>query len=218
MTQVNILIADDHEVIRDGVKALLEKNPGLTVVGEAADGFEAIEKAKVLNPDVILLDISMPRMNGMDAAQEIHAANPKTKIIILSMHVDADHITRCIEMDVMGYVVKTHGGKEIINAIEAVMAGRKFYSDIVTDTILEKYKEQRVLEVTKKAKPAIELTSREKEIITFISEGLTNQKIADKLFLSFRTIETHRANLMRKLDAKNSIELVNKARAHHLIQ
>jgi two-component system, NarL family, nitrate/nitrite response regulator NarL len=216
MNPIRILLADDHEVIRDGVKALLERDPSFVVVGEASSGVEVIEKVTDLQPEVLLMDVTMPPGNGIDAASEIRQLHPDCKIVMLSMHHDAETITRCLEIDVMGYVVKSQGGKEIVHAIQSVHAGKKFYSEAVTRAIIEKYTEAKNIKVSKKAS-LNELTNREREIIGYIAQGWTNQKIADALFISFRTVETHRANLMRKLEAKNSIELVNKAREHKLL-
>jgi DNA-binding NarL/FixJ family response regulator len=185
MKKLKILLADDHEVIRDGIKALLEKNPTYSVIGEAANGVEAIEKTSALHPDILLLDISMPKQNGMEAAREISKSMPDVKVIILSMFVDTEHISKCLELDVMGYIVKTHGGKEIINAIEMVSTRRKFYSNEVTQTILDNYRQQRIASHTRKSKPKVELTNREKQIIGLIAQGMTNQEIAEKLNLFF---------------------------------
>lgn len=216
MTDVSILLADDHEVIRDGLKALLEKHKRFRVIGEASNGQEAIDKVGELKPDVLLMDITMPVLNGVQASAEVHKRYPKTKVVILSMHHDVDHITQCLENEVMGYVVKSQGGKEIIAALEMVSDGKKFFSEAVTKAIIEKYTENKNIHTSKKPL-RIELTNREREIISFIAQGWTNQRIADSLFISFRTVETHRANLMRKLEAKNSVELVNKAREYNLL-
>lgn len=217
MKRIRIFIADDHEVIRDGVRALLEKSDKYKVVGEASNGDEAFAKIAELKPEIIIMDISMPGTNGIEATRAIREHNKESKIIILSMHTDADHISACLSLDVAGYVVKTHGGKEIIASIEAVHEGKKFYSEEVTQAILGQYRES-TRPQPRAELPTAELTAREKEVLTYIAQGLTNQKIADKLFLSFRTIETHRANLMRKLEVKNSIELINKARALKIIE
>lgn len=217
MKKVKIFIADDHEVIRDGIRALLERSEKFDVVGEAGNGEEALNKIAVLKPDIVLMDISMPATDGLTATKHIKDQMPDSNIIILSMHVDAEHISACLSLDVSGYVVKTAGGKEVISAIEAVLAGKKFYSEEVTKVILGKYKELHESVQQKREQQGVELTAREKEVIGYVASGLTNQQIAEKLFLSFRTIETHRANLMRKLEAKNSVDLINKARAKKLI-
>lgn len=217
MNPVKIFLADDHQVIRDGLRALLERNAAYRVVGEASDGNEALAKVATTKPDVIFLDLSMPGMNGMDAARQLREKFEDVKVVILSMHSELEYITQCLEHDVMGYVVKNDGGKEVIKALEAVVEGRKYYSDAVSQTIMEKYRQQRA-EVLSKKQVVVEITNRERQVMEHIALGHANSRIADDLFISIRTVETHRANLMRKLDAKNSIELVNKAREQNIVR
>lgn len=205
MAKHKILIADDHAMIRDGVKNLLSQSKDCQVVGEAVNGNEAIEKYNALKPDLAILDISMPDMNGMEAANEIIKNNPNARIIMLSMYDDEDYISQCIEYGVKGFVVKSESGSELTYAIQSVLAGKNYFSQRVQEVIVKKYTSG----VKRKPKePEVKLTSREVEITKLISEGLTSHQIADKLFISPRTVETHRANLMKKVGAKNSIELV----------
>src|SRR6478609_7417816 len=207
MAKHKILIADDHAMIRDGVKTLLKQNKDCQVVGEAVNGNEAIEKYETLKPDLVILDISMPDMNGMEAANTIIKNHPEARVIILSMYDDEDYISQCIEYGVKGFVVKSESGSELNYAIKSVLEGRNYFSQRVQEVIVKKYTSG----VKRKSKePEVKLTSRELEIIKLISEGLTSHQIADKLFISPRTVETHRANLMKKMDVKNSIELVKK--------
>jgi DNA-binding NarL/FixJ family response regulator len=207
MAKHKILIADDHAMIRDGVKTLLKQNKECSVVGEAVNGAEAITKYKSLKPDLAILDISMPEMNGMEAAREIIKLHPEARIIILSMYDDEDYISQCIEYGVKGFVVKSESGNELNYAIKSVLEGRSYFSHHVQEVIVKKYTSG----VKRKPKePEIKLTNREIEIIKLISDGLTSHQIADKLFISPRTVETHRANLMKKVGVKNSIELVKK--------
>jgi DNA-binding NarL/FixJ family response regulator len=208
MTKSRVLIADDHSMIRDGVKALLLKDKELSVVGEAVNGMQAIEKYTLLNPDLLILDISMPDMNGMEVAQHILKEHAEAKIIILSMYDDEDYISRCMEHGVKGYVVKNETGSELEYAVKTVLKGQNYFSNQVQQVIFKKYSNN----VTKKKlkEPDIKLTSREVEIVKLISQGLTSQQMANKLFISPRTVETHRANLMKKAGVKNAMELVNK--------
>jgi DNA-binding NarL/FixJ family response regulator len=208
MTKSRVLIADDHSMIRDGVKSLLLKDKDLSVVGEAVNGLQAIEKYNLLNPDLLILDISMPDMNGMEVAQQILKEHAEAKIIILSMYDDEDYISRCMEHGVKGYVVKNETGSELEYAVKTVLKGQNYFSNQVQQVIFKKYSNN----VTKKKlkEPDIKLTSREVEIVKLISEGLTSQQMANKLFISPRTVETHRANLMKKAGVKNAMELVNK--------
>ncbi len=215
MAKSKILIADDHAMIRDGVKALLSQNKEWQVIGEAVNGAEAISKYNTLKPDLLILDISMPDINGMEAAQKILTDDPEAKIIILSMYDDEDYISRCMETGVKGYVVKNETGGELDYAVRTVLKGQNYFSSQVQQVIFKKYSSN----VTKKKQkePEVKLTSREIEIVRLISEGLTSHQMADKLFISPRTVETHRANLMKKVGVKNSIELVKKVEKMGLV-
>jgi DNA-binding NarL/FixJ family response regulator len=215
MKKYRILIADDHAMIRDGVKALLSKNEIFEVVDEAADGEQAVSKFSQLKPDLLILDISMPNLNGMDTVKIIIKEFPDAKIIILSMFDDDDYIDMCMQYGVKGYVVKNESGDELEYAVKCVLNGQTFFSTQVQKSIFRKYTDNVVRK--KDREPEVKLTIREIEIIKLISEGLTSLQMADKLFISPRTVETHRANLMKKLAAKNAIELVKKARQLQIV-
>ncbi len=208
MSRAKILIADDHAMIRDGVKSLLSKNKEITVGGEASSGAEAIEKYRALKPDLLILDISMPDMNGMDTAEQILKEDPEAKIIILSMYDDEDYISRCIEHGVKGYVVKNETGSELDHAVKTVLKGQTYFSQQVQQVIFRKY--SNIVTKKKQKEPEVKLTGRETEIVRLISLGLTSSEMAEKLFISPRTVETHRANLIKKAGVKNSMELVKK--------
>ncbi len=210
-----IVLADDHAMIREGVKNLLKQAKDFHVVGEASNGQEAIDKYAALKPNLLILDISMPDMNGMDAAKKVLDMDSNANILMLSMYDDEDYISRCIESGVKGYVVKSESGQELEYAVRAILQGKTYFSQKVQEVILTKYKQN----VTRKRQPEeiVKLTNREVEIIQLIDEGLTSQQMADKLFISPRTVETHRANLMKKFTVKNAIELVKKARQLQII-
>ena len=209
MPKHRILIADDHSMVRDGVKNLINQNKDLVVIGEASSGTQALELFESLNPDLLIMDISMPDMNGMEVSKNILAKNPNANIVILSMYDDEDYISRCLEYGVKGYVIKNESGSELDYAIRSVLAGKNYFSRQAQDVIFKKYSQN----VTRKKQreDQIKLTKREVEIIKLIAEGLTSQEMANKLFISPRTVETHRANLMKKIGVKNAIELVKKA-------
>ncbi|HEY8938398.1 MAG TPA: response regulator transcription factor [Cyclobacteriaceae bacterium] len=215
MQKSTILIADDHSMIRDGVKSLLTKNKELLVTGEATNGTQAILQYKDLKPDLLILDISMPDMNGMDVTQQILKDDPTAKIIILSMYDDEDYISRCMECGVKGYVIKNETGGELAHAVKTVLKGQTYFSSHVQEVIFKKYSNNVIKK--KQKEPEVKLTSREVEIVKLISEGLTSFQMADKLFISPRTVETHRANLMKKVGVKNAIELVKKTEKLGLI-
>jgi DNA-binding NarL/FixJ family response regulator len=214
MPKHKILIADDHAMVRDGVKNLVQQNKDLTVIGEARSGNETLELYDKLKPDLLILDISMPDMNGMEVSRAILANNPDANIVILSMYEDEDYISRCLEYGVKGYVVKNESGSELDYAIRSVLQGKNYFSRQAQDVIFKKYSQN---VVRKKPKEEINLTKREIEIVRLISDGLTSQQMADRLFISPRTVETHRANLMKKLNVKNAIELVKKAQQLNLL-
>jgi DNA-binding NarL/FixJ family response regulator len=215
MPKHRILIADDHAMVRDGVRNLVNQINGVEIVGEASNGNQALELFEKLKPDMLIMDISMPDMNGMDVSKSILSANPGANIVILSMYDDHDYISRCIEYGVKGYVVKNESSAELENAIKAVLSGKNYFSRQAQDIIFKKYSQN----VSKKKNDAddVNLTKREIEIIKLIAEGLTSQEMANKLFISHRTVETHRANLMKKMNVKNAVELVRKAQQLQLI-
>jgi DNA-binding NarL/FixJ family response regulator len=216
MAKYKILIADDHAMVRDGVKNLIRQNKDYLVIGEASNGKQALELYDELKPDLLIMDISMPDMNGMEVSREILTKDPKANIVILSMYDDEDYISRCLEYGVKGYVVKNESGSELDYAIKTVLQGKNYFSRQAQDVIFKKYSQN----VTKKKvkEDAVKLTRREIEIIRLIAEGFTSQQMADKLFISPRTVETHRANLMKKVGVKNAVELVKKAQQLDLLQ
>jgi DNA-binding NarL/FixJ family response regulator len=215
MSKYKILIADDHAMVRDGVKNLVKQNKDYTVVGEASSGKEALDQYETLKPDLLILDISMPDMNGMDVSKEILSQDPTANILILSMYDDDDYISRCLEFGVKGYVVKNESSSELDYAIKSILQGKNYFSRQAQDVIFKKYSQN--VSKKKQREDLIKLTNREIEIIKLIAEGLTSQEMADKLFISPRTVETHRANLMKKVGVKNAIELVKKAQQLDLI-
>jgi DNA-binding NarL/FixJ family response regulator len=216
MSKYKILIADDHAMVRDGVKNLIRQNKDLIVIGEAKSGNETLELYEQLQPDLLILDISMPDMNGMEVSRAILAKNPSANIVILSMYEDEDYISRCLEYGVKGYVVKNESGGELDYAIKSVLQGKNYFSRQAQDVIFKKYSQN--VSRKKQQEDTVKLTKRELEIIRLISEGLTSQQMADKLFISHRTVETHRANLMKKIGVKNAVELVKKAQQLNLLQ
>ena len=215
MPKYKILLADDHEMIREGFKMILKRNKMYEVVGEALNGLEAIELYKSSRPDVVIMDISMPVLNGMEAAKAIIATDSNANIIILSMYDDEDYISQCTEYGIKGYVVKNESSNELESAIQAVIEGQTYFSSRVREVIVKKYTSAKSSKNKKEIN--FKLTARETEIVRLIAEGLTSQAIAEKLFISPRTVETHRANLMKKADVNNSIELVKKMEKLKLI-
>ncbi len=215
MNNSTILIADDHAMIRDGLKTLLQQEAAYQVVGEASCGKQAIEMYEALKPDLLILDVSMPDLNGMEVLKEILQKSPVAKVIIFSMYDGEDYISRCMELGVRGYVIKNESSEELQHAIQTVLGGNTYFSRQVQDVIFRKYSMN--MGRKKQREEMIKLTQREIEIVKLISEGMTSQQMADKLFISPRTVETHRANLMKKVGVRNAIELVKKLETQELI-
>ena len=209
MDKSRILIADDHSMVRDGIKTLLKQNKSYEVAGEAVNGREAREMYKLLKSDLLIMDISMPDLNGMEVAREILQEDPEARIVMLSMYDDEDYISLCMEYGVKGYVVKNETGSELDYAVKTVLKGQNYFSKQVQQVIFKKYSNNVIRKKSKE--PEVKLTTREIEILRLISDGLTSHQMAEKLFISPRTVETHRANLMKKTGSRNSIELMKKA-------
>ena len=199
MTQrYKIVIAEDHTILREGLRALLSSSPGLEIVGEAEDGLGAIQCARSVKPDLVLMDLSMPRMNGMDAIREIKKLCPGTKILALTVHKAEEYVLASLQAGADAYVLKDATHSELMVAIKSVLAGKRYLSPGVSEKVIEGYLEGR--RESKFRSPWDTLTRREREVLKLIGEGYKNKEIADYLCLSVKTVETHRANLMRKLD------------------
>jgi DNA-binding NarL/FixJ family response regulator len=202
MKKTRIIIADDHSVVRSGLRLLLQSSPDFAVVAEAEDGEEAVTLVDRHKPDVVIMDISMPKMNGIEATGMMRQNDPDLKIIILTVHEDEEYVYQMLRAGASGYVLKSAGKKEIFAAIESALSGERFFSPGISKLIIEGFikrdKEQLQDQIQTHSKQ--QLTKREIEVLQFIAQGLTNRKIAEALFLSIRTINTHRTNLMQKLD------------------
>jgi len=197
-----IVIAEDHTILREGLRSLLSSNPNFEIVGEAKDGREAIRCVEKLKPDLILTDLSMPRMNGMEAIREIRKQSPKTKILVLTVHKTEEYILATLKAGADGYLLKDSTHNELMMAVKNVLSGNRYISPGISDKILEGYLEARG--TLKTQTPWDTLTHREREILKLIAEGYRNKEIADDLCISVKTVEKHRANLMEKLDLHNT--------------
>lgn len=206
MKRLRILLADDHVVMRTGLRALLERQPNLEVVGESENGRETIALAGSLKPDVVVMDIGMPVLNGIEATKTIVTENPATAVIILSMHADESYVMRALKAGARGYLLKDSAPGDLINAIQAVSQNKSFFSPKVSRILAEDY--VRVL----KQKGAVDsydlLTSREQEILQLLAEGKVNKEVATALNISPYTVETHRKHILEKLNLHNPAELI----------
>jgi two-component system response regulator NreC len=206
MPPARILIADDHPLIRSGLRALLERQGEFQVVGEAANGYEALELAATLKPDLAMLDVSMPRLNGIDAAQHISERLPRTKILLVSMHSDEAYVLRALKSGARGYLLKASPESDVLSAVRAVAAGHAYFSPEVTKLLVTDYVNQ--LKHRGLSDSYDLLSIREKEIFQLLVAGKTNRDIAEALHISVSTVETHRTNVFTKLDVHNLPELM----------
>jgi two-component system, NarL family, response regulator NreC len=215
MPKTRILLADDHDVVRSGLRALLRTSPDFAIVGEAVDGEEAVRMTEETKPDVVIMDISMPNLDGIAATKVIKQKHPDVKVVILTVHEDEEYAYQVLHAGASGYVLKNAGKKDIFKAIESAMSGQRFFSPGISNIIVESFI-KRANEQPKNDSQLVStsdqpLTKRELEVLKFIALGQTNRQIADTLFLSFRTVNTHRANIMAKLDIHETAGLVRYA-------
>ena len=203
---IRIVLADDHIVMRNGLRLLLERQPDFEVVGEAADGRKTVEVCEALRPDTVVLDIAMPNLNGIEAARQISAKLPKTAIVILSMHSDEGYILRALKAGARAYLLKDSAEADLINAIHVVTEGKAFFSPAISRMLVDDYVhrlQQRGVEDSYEL-----LTTREREILQLLAEGKSNKEVANILNLSLYTVETHRGNMLQKLNLHSVPELI----------
>lgn len=210
---ITICLADDHAVVRDGLQLLLETQPDIRVIGLAANGREAVQLVRTLKPNLVIMDISMPELNGIDATQQIMVFAPSTRVIILSMHATSEHIFRALDAGAMGYVLKESAGKEVLNAVRAVVAGHRFLAQRISDTMTRDYLKNRDNPLQS---PLASLSAREREVLQQVVEGRSSKEIADTLKLSPKSVDTYRSRLMTKLDIHDIPGLVKFAIEHGL--
>jgi DNA-binding NarL/FixJ family response regulator len=209
---IRVLIADDHGIVRSGLRMLLDRQADIDVVGEAGDGVEALEVVQSEQPDVAVLDVSMPRMTGLQAAREIGAYSPDTRILLLSMHDDERYFFEGLEAGAAGYVLKRAADTDLIDAVRTVAGGRTFLSGAAQESLMRAWEEGG------RGEPADPLTPRELEVVKLIAEAYTNKQIAETLKLSEKTVESHRANVLSKLGMRDRVELVRYAIRRGLVE
>ncbi|GCE46457.1 LuxR family two component transcriptional regulator [Thermosporothrix hazakensis] len=220
---IRVLLADDHDILRQGLTLLLKAQPDMTVVGEARNGIEAVEQATRLHPDVVVLDISMSKMDGMEACQRIRALLPATQVLILTMHESEEYFLQALRMGAAGYIVKKAAPADLCNAVRTIAHGGAFLYPGLAKALIREYlspETSRTLpepNAQDRPNPLKRLTARELEVLTLVAEGLTNQQIADRLVISIKTVQAHRANMMEKLGLADITQVVRFAIQHKLI-
>ena len=210
MRPVHILLADDHEVVRKGLRALLETQPGWKVIAEATDGREAVEKAQSLHPDVAIVDIGMPSLNGLEATRQIVKKAPRTRVLVLTMHDTNPLIQQVVKAGARGYVLKSDVASDLVAAVEALTHDQTFFTSKVSQIILDRYVGKSDVPENV-ADPDSPLTPREREVVQLLAEGKSSKEVSAVLGISVKTAETHRINLMRKLDCHSVAEVVRYA-------
>jgi len=213
--KIRILLADDHTILRSGIRSLLEDEPGLSVIGEAEDGRTAVAMACKLKPDVAIMDIAMPLLNGLEATRQIKMQCPGVKVLILSMHDNEEYIRQVLEAGAMGYILKDAAARELISAIQSVYRGEAVLSPAVTRLVIEDYLRWGG---TRPQEETDSLSPREREVLQLIAEGYTNKQIAEILSISIKTVQAHRNNLMQKLDLHDRGELIKYAIQKKIIE
>jgi len=216
MPKVRILVVDDHAIVREGVRMILAKENDLEVVGEAGDGQQALDLTELLRPDVIIMDISMPGMGGIEATQTVRAKHPEVQVLALTMHEDESYVFQLLRAGAAGYVLKRAAAQDLVQAVRAAAKGEAFLYPSVARKVVEDY--LRRVETGEERERYDGLTTREKEILTLIAQGLSNQQIAEKLFISIKTVQTHRAHILEKLGLHDRTELVRYAIRKGLIE
>ncbi len=206
MQKIRVLVVDDHTIVRDGICALLSLAADIEVVGEAENGREALDKVRQLAPDVVLMDIAMPAMDGLEATRRMHKEYPQTKVLTLTQHDDREHLFSIVEAGAQGFISKTAASSEVASAIRSVYHGDSFLSPSAARLLVQHY--QQGTDVRKTQDPYEQLTPREREILKLLAEGHTGQEIADILVISPKTVEGHKTNLMSKLDIHSRLDLV----------
>jgi DNA-binding NarL/FixJ family response regulator len=214
---LKVLVADDHEVVRKGLRTILEEQPGWEVSGEASDGREAVDKVRALKPDVTVVDVGMPGLNGLEATRQMLKNDPETKVLILTMHESDPLIREVLDAGARGYLLKSDAGKDLVSAVEAIRRNKTYFTARVAQMVLDGYLDKKPRAQADADVPASRLTPRQREIVQLLAEGKSSKEVAVALNLSVKTAETHRANIMRRLNCHSVSELVRYAIRNNII-
>jgi two-component system response regulator NreC len=214
VTKIRVLVADDHTIVRQGLVGILKASPDMEVVAEASDGTEAVEKSLKSKPDVVVLDVSMPRLSGIEAARRIHESLPAARILVLTMHDDEEYILKMVRAGASGYLLKDGAASELLAGIRALKAGKTHFGPHAERALAEAFARDRPSEP---ADPYERLTDREREVFQLVVEGKTNAEIGEMLFISAKTVDNHRTRLMEKLGLHSAAEVIRYAARHKLL-
>jgi DNA-binding NarL/FixJ family response regulator len=218
MGNFKVLVADDHEVVRKGLRSILEEQPGWEVAGEACDGREAVDKVRTTKPDVSVVDVSMPGLNGLEATRQMLRNDPSTKVLILTMHESDPLIREVLDAGARGYLLKSDASRDLVSAIEAIRRNKTYFTARVAQLVLDGYLDKKPRTPAENDVPSSRLTPRQREIVQLLAEGKSSKEVAVALNLSVKTAETHRANIMRRLNCHSVSELVRYAIRNNIIQ
>jgi DNA-binding NarL/FixJ family response regulator len=218
MGTLRVLVADDHEVVRKGLRSIVEEQPGWELAGEASDGREAVDKARALRPDVAVVDVSMPGLNGLEATRQMLRHDAETKVLILTMHESDPLIREVLDAGARGYLLKSDASRDLVTAIEAIRRNKTYFTARVAQIVLDGYLDKKQRSTPATDSPASRLTPRQREIVQLLAEGKSSKEVAVALGLSVKTAETHRANIMRRLECHSVSELVRYAIRNNIIE
>ena len=207
MTFYRVILADDHALFRSGVKRILEEVPGVEVIGEAADGMQLLALLREMTPDLIILDISMPKLRGLEAIQQIKSSYPQVQVLILTMHKDAEYLSYALSAGAAGFLLKQDADPELLEALTTIRRGKTYLSPAISEVVPDLLRRRQKPDGT----PKEVLSHREREILKLLAEGKSSKEIGDLLFISLRTVQNHRANIMRKLKVRRTIDLIKYA-------
>ena len=213
---INILLADDHDIVRRGLRDMLNAHEGWQVCGEAGNGREVVDLARNLKPDVVVLDLYMPELNGLEATRQIHHELPRTEVLIFTMHETEQLVREVLAAGARGYVLKSDAGRHLVSAVEALSHHKPFFTAKVSQTLLDAYLKSP--KTDEEGQLVRTLTPREREIVQMLAEGKSNKEVASRLSISVKTVETHRATVMRKLEINSIVELVHYAIRNGLVE
>lgn len=217
MTKIRIMVVDDHAIVRDGIISMLQSHPDFEIIGESSSGEEAVELVSVYKPDIILMDIMMSGIDGIETVRRIKQKNPTPKIIMLSMEVTQDLISQAIKAGAMGYIPKDSKKHELIEAIQKVNSGERHFSTKISEVVFKGFYNESISKTPTGERPESKITKREIEVLKLIASGLSNREIADSLFISIRTVDAHRNHIIQKLKLKTTAELVRYAIKHNIV-